>query len=198
MKLVNSVFLICIISAAAYGQATGPRTPAAIPDGYGSIKWGTPLSKAREAISGKLYYTDDKTVIVSKDDALEYYYGFFYTDPANTEKAVETADAGQEAVDEGTLYYVALKFPYLRLNQVREKIESKYGKSSLENIKKNRGAAAWMSDSTIIIMWADEYEGEPFCRRITYLSRETAKKVNTNQERVFNKTEIDILKKLNP
>jgi len=199
------VFIFTALLAPA--QESGGTTAKNLPDGYGNISWGTMLSDARDKINGKLAYTDERKIILSKDGELQYIYGFFYIDPAAIPDGVEkkeesSAPAGtaspEEKKDEGKLFYVALKFPYIAMDDVKKKLTEKYGESSSENMKDNQGAMAWDSDNTIIIMWVDRYEKKPFCRRITYISKEIAKELNEYQFKVFNKTELEILKKLNP
>jgi hypothetical protein len=176
-----------------------------IASGYENVTWGVKLSDARDKIKGKLVFTDEKSVIISKDGELEYYYGFFYVDPA-----LESAEAGKEAVktkteekkkeaekvDEGTLFYVALKFPYLSMDDVKKRIEDKYGPSTNENLHKMQGAIAWNGENTIVIMWVDRYENKPYCRRITYVDKRITKELSDYQFRVFNRVEISILRKL--
>lgn len=179
------------------------KITANLPEGYSSIKWGTLLSKAREGISGKLVFTDEKTIIISKDGELEYHYGFFYVDPAvvgtdEKNKDKEAAPTGVEQKDdEGKLFYVALKFPYLAMQDVRKKIEEKYGPSTNENLHNNQGAVGWNGDKTIVIMWVDRYENKPYCRRIIYVSKDIAKELDDYVYKMFNKVEIDLIKKLN-
>jgi hypothetical protein len=164
------------------------------------MTWGTVLSEAKDKIVGKLAYTDDQKVIISRDGELEYYYGFFYMDPAKYEKEAqpESAAAEAQANDEGKLFYVSLKFPYLAMDTVKQKLIDKYGESTFENLLRGRGAIAWDSEKTIVIMWVDLYEGASFCRRINYISKETTKELNAYVQAMFNKIEIDVIKKLNP
>lgn len=169
-------------------------------DGYEGLTWGIRLTAARDKIKGKLYFTDEKTLVLSRDGELDYHYGFFYQDPA-MEKA-DTAEAakkeGTEKSDEGKLFYVALKFPYLSMDEVRKKIEEKYGPATTENMNKNQGAIAWNGEKTIVIMWVDRYENKPFCRRITYVSKEITRELNDYQIKVFNRVELELIRKLNP
>lgn len=183
-----------------------------IPNGYEAASWGVTLSDARDKIKGKLVYTDDKSIIISKDGDLEYYYGFFYVDPAletvetsrKGEKEGEKKEAekkeppkeGAEKVDEGKLFYVALKFPYLSMEEVKKKIEEKYGPSTNENLEKMQGALAWNGVNTIVIMWVDRYENKPFCRRITYVDKKITRELSDYQFKVFNRVELAILKQL--
>jgi hypothetical protein len=182
-----------------------------IPNGYENIAWGVKLSDARDKIKGKLVFTDDKSIIISKDGDLEYYYGFFYLDPAleNAEALKKDADKKEtgmkegekktesaEKVDEGKLFYVALKFPYLSMDEVKKKIESKYGPSTNENLHKMQGALAWNGENTIVIMWVDRYENKPFCRRITYVDKKVTRELSDYQFKIFNRVEIAILKQL--
>lgn len=177
-----------------------------IPDGYGNLTWGMYLSEAKDKISGVLTYTDEKKIIISKDKEMEYYYGFFYKEPADTaaSSVKEETPAGdkQPAVtpekDEGRLFYVSMNFPYLDKDLVYEKIQKKYGNHTGENIKDNQGAIAWDSPNTVIIMWVDRYEKKPFCRKIIYLSKPIAKELNDYTNSIFNKSEIDMINRMNP
>ncbi len=195
MKTSGLLVMVFVIAIPLSGQNNGDETAgkANLPSGYQSITWGTPLSKARDSIKGKLVYTDEKRIIVSSDGELEYHYGFFYRDPEYREEENEA-----EGIDEGKLFYVALKFPYLSMEEVKKKIEEKYGPSTNENITDNQGAVAWNGDKTIIIMWVDEYEDMSYCRRITYLSKDIAREVNDYKNTMFNDTEIEIIQKMTP
>ena len=179
----------------------------ALPLGYGSLTWGMYLSDGKDKIAGRLTYTDEKTIIVSSDGELEYYYGFFYPDPELTaDKITGTTaadtDTGTPAKDtpkdEGRLFYVSLKFPYLDKDQVYEKIKARYGDHTSENIKNDQGAIAWDSEKTIVMMWIDRYEKKPFCRRIIYISKDIAKELNQYNTKIFHKAEMELIKKLNP
>ena len=185
-----------------------------LPAGYGDLTWGMYLSDTREKIAGVLVYTDEKKIIVSKDGDLEYRYGFFYVDPALVEEEIvltgttektegtETETTGDtttaEKKDEGKLFFVSLNFPYLDKDTVYNKIKKKYGKHSGENIKDNQGAIAWNSEDTIVIMWVDNYKKRPFCRRVVYISKQISKDLNDYTYKIFNKKEMDLIKKLNP
>lgn len=181
-----------------------------LPEGYANLTWGTYLSEAKDKISGRLTYTDDKTVIISKDNELEYYYGFFYKEPEPAEKVTEEPagttdttgtkkpDETTPPKDEGKLFYVALNFPYLDKDAVYEKIKKKYGVHTGETIKDNQGAIAWDSEKTVVLMWVDRYGKKPYCRRIIYISKDISKELNDYTNTIFNKTEIELMKKLNP
>jgi hypothetical protein len=221
------VVLILFLFTIANGQDKGDKKEIKdnklitnITNGYENVTWGVKLSDARDKIKGKLVFTDEKSIIISKDGELEYYYGFFYVDPAiesvetgkeadkkeavkkEAEKkeadAKETAKKTSEAekVDEGKLFYVALKFPYLSMDEVKKRIEDKYGPSTNENLHKMQGAIAWNGENTIIIMWVDRYENKPYCRRITYVDKRITKELSDYQLKVFNRVEIAILRKL--
>ncbi len=219
------IIIILFLMTASYGQdkketkeavkdaAREKKVLSNIPSGHEAVTWGMKLSEARGKIKGKLAYTDDKSIIISKDGDLEYYYGFFYVDPAL--EAVETArkdekkegekkeaekkeppKEGAEKVDEGTLFYVALKFPYLSMEEVKKKIEEKYGPSTNENLEKMQGALAWNGENTIVIMWVDRYENKPYCRRITYVDKKITRELGDYQFKVFNRAELAILNQL--
>jgi len=194
---MKKIVIFCILLAAPIFAQNNNQQKSAIPEGYGNLTWGTMLSDAKNKIEGKIAYTDDQRIIISKDGELEYYYGFFYMDPAKYEKEARTNDNARSN-DEGKLFYVALKFPYLSLDTVRKKMTDKYGEPAFEELVKGRGPAAWNSEKTIMIMWIDLYDGKPYCRRITYVSKEATKELNEYVKAMFNKTEIDVIKKLNP
>jgi hypothetical protein len=191
-------------------QNTGAESTP-LPSGYGDAVWGSYLTDVKDKISGRLAYTDDKTIIISRDGDLEYHYGFFYKDPlitgeearpaSDTENTAGNADeaaAGEEVKDEGKLFYVSLKFPYLDKDLVYNKIKEKYGLHSSEDIKNNQGAMAWNSDKTVILMWIDRYEDKPYCRRIVYVSKEISAQLNEYHYTIFNKREIELIKQLTP
>jgi len=178
-----------------------------VPDGYGNLTWGMYLSETKDKLTGALTYTDDKKVIVAKDKELEYYYGFFYKQPSEEKEVIkkdepvpgtdkQAESAGEK--DEGRLFYVSISFPYLDKDQVYDKIQKKYGKHTGENIKDNQGAIAWDSENTIVIMWVDRYQKKPYCRRIIYISKQLSRELNEYTNTIFNKTEIEIMKKMNP
>lgn len=210
------MLFILFLMSAVYAQnkpadKTDPKQPektgesAKIPDGYGNLTWGMYLSEARDKISGILTYTDEKKIIISKDKEMQYYYGFFYKEPsadAIPEKKDETAPAGDGTAkpekDEGKLFYVSMNFPYLDKDAVYDKIQKKYGKHTGENIKDNQGAIAWDAENTVIIMWIDRYEKKPYCRKIIYISKAISKELNEYTSTIFNKTELDLLKQINP
>jgi len=138
---------------------------------------------------------------------MQFYYGFFYKEPSTEAAAVKKgettppADKQPETTqekDEGKLFYVSMNFPYLDKDKVYEKIEKKYGKHTGENIKDNQGAYAWDSKNTVVIMWVDRYEKKPFCRKIIYISKPISEELNEYTGTIFNKSEIDLLKKMNP
>ncbi|MCL1911630.1 MAG: hypothetical protein FWG13_05445 [Leptospirales bacterium] len=192
MKKIMALYILLVASLFAQSNSQ-QKTP--VPQGYGSLTWGTMLSEAKDKIEGKLVYTDDQKIIISKDGELEYYYGFFYMDPA---KYDAPANDNAQTADEGKLFYVALKFPYLSIETVRQKMIDKYGEPDLEELVRGRGPVAWDSEKTIMIMWVDLYEGKPYCRRVTYVSKETTKDLNAYVYAMFNKIEIDVIKKFNP
>ena len=157
------------------------KTAGKIPDGYGNLKWGISLNDAKKGLIGKIQFTDEKKIIVTKDDNLEYYYGFFYDEKKNPQEK---------------LFYVALKFPYLSLEEVKNTIKEKYGNETRENLIDHQGAIIWDSEKTIIIMWIDRYEKKPYSRRITYIAKEIAMELNEQQKNIFNKVENKIIEQL--
>lgn len=194
---------LCLaLSAALYAQNRQPgrtaenKTPQTaknIPDGYGGLKWGAAAPASKAGVLGKIVYTDEKKVIVSRDGEIEYRYGFFYVDPAVAAKPPEKDPKG-----EGRLYFVTVGFPYLALDDIRKKVEAKFGAPTGENIKNNQGAYLWDSATTTVILWVDEYEKKPYSRKITYVGKEIAKEINEYQVQVFTAGERKVLEGLTP
>lgn len=167
-----------------------------IPAGFGDLQWGTSIDQSKSMVAGKIVYTDEKNRIISKDGDVEYLYGFFYMDPQLI--AGEGADDTQARGEftDPSLFYVSVRFPYLTKSDVQKKIEEQYGEPTGEDLINNQGAVIWDSEKTRIIMWVDNYEDRPFCKKINYVSKDIALKINDYQQRVFNRREIEILKRL--
>lgn len=180
---------------------TIPLYPQANIDGFGSLKWGVTIEEAKGGVVGKITYTDEKKVLVSRDGDIEYIYGFFYKgqDSAEPEAAAaEAAQADAEKIKESRLFYVSVKFPYLAKDEVKKKIEEKYGPATGEDMRNNKGAIIWDSENSVIIMWVDNYENKPYCMKINYYSKAISREVNDYQAIIFNSNEIEILKRLSP
>ncbi len=201
------VVLICvgIIFAGTFvsAQKAEEKKPVAkarnLPDGYGGLKWGTSLSSAKNSVAGKITYTDEKKRITTKDGDIEYIYGFFYRDvPAASSAEKGKTEKATAAAAEGKLFYVVMQFPYLSMEEVKKKLQDQYGASTGESLKENQGALIWESDKTSIILWVDQYEKKPFCRKITYVGKDIAKELNEYQKEIFSSAELEVLKKLAP
>jgi len=186
--------IICFIfSATLSGQQKTPEQKAAQPsqskniaDGYGNVKWGSLFTDVKPNVIGRIVFTDEKRIIVSKSGEIEYRYGFFYPEYNTTEN------------QQPKLFYVVIQFPYITLDDIKKKMEEKYGPPTGESIKNNQGAYIWDSESTAVIVWIDSYEKKPFCRKITYLSKTMAKDINAYHTLVFSKKEQEIIKQLQP
>jgi hypothetical protein len=185
-------FLITILMISPLFSQQTPK----LPEGYGNARWGTSMDTVKSAIIGRLAYSDDEKVIISKDDNLEYTYGFFYTDPQKA--AVENPNNNNQNTPNSILYYVSVKFPYLPIDQVKSKLEAQYGTVTIDNVNKNKGAIGWLGDKTLTLICVDEYEKKQYVSRITYVSRDIIKQINDYENSVFNKTEIEVIRKLNP
>jgi hypothetical protein len=201
-RLFITMTLFTLIAANGPGSMDqkGNKVLKNMPNGYDTLSWGTMLTDAKAKIRGKLYFTDEKTLIISREGNLEYHYGFFYIDPAlvKAEGAEGEKKQAPMKADEGKLFYVVLRFPYLSMEEVRKKIEDKYGLYTNEDMNNFQGALAWNGEKTIIIMWVDRYEDKPYCGRITYVSKEISKELNEYNLRVFNRVEREIIRKLTP
>jgi hypothetical protein len=211
MRKLFIIIAIVFFSSSIYSQGNF--------DGFGNIKWGTLINDVKTNVIGKIAYTDDKKIVISKEGDIEYLYGFFYKGietgelepakiapapaPAKNEspetKPQEPAAKTQESdikEKDSRLFYVSVKFPYLTKDEVKKKIEEKYGPSTGEDVKDNKGAIVWNSGTTTIVMWVDSYEKRPYCMKINYLSKDISKEVRNYLNIIFNSREIEVLKKL--
>jgi hypothetical protein len=209
MKKLFIIIAIIFVCSSLYSQGNI--------DGFGNIKWGSSINDIKTNVIGKIAYTDEKKVVISRDGDIEYLYGFFYKSvetalpetPKNPASNVENPDSkNKETVavvksgepntktEDSKLFYVSIRFPYLTKDEVKKKIEEKYGPSTGEDIKDNKGAIVWSSGTTTIIMWVDNYLKKPYCMKINYLSKEIVKEVNNYQKLIFNIKEIEVLKRL--
>ena len=139
MRKIFIIIAVVFISSSIYSQGNF--------DGFGNVKWGSSLNDVKSSIIGKIVFTDEEKILVSRDGDIEYLYGFFFRgietgtlEPAeavpmqqndNTaekpaEPAAKTAESDIKAKD-SKLFYVAVKFPYLSKDDVKKKLEEKYG-----------------------------------------------------------------------
>ena len=169
-------------------KTTQTKQAKNIAQGYGNVKWGSYLNDVKNNVAGRIIYMDEKRIIISRDGDLEYRYGFFY--PEYNQTSTEP--------QQPKLFYVIIQFPYIALDDVKKKMEEKYGPATGESIKNNQGAYIWDSESTAVVLWVDSYEKKPFCRKITYVSKIMAKDINAYHTTVFSKKEQEIIKKLQP
>ncbi len=213
-RFIEGFLAICILAACSslFAQTAPARrtppptvkeTPAAKEparataksiDGFNKTKWGDSLNSVKNNVLGKITYTDERKIITSRDGDIEYIYGFFVRETA---PAADTGDTAAAEV-EPRLYYVAVRFPYLAMDEVNRRIQDQYGPFTGETLKDNQGARIWDSGKSTVVMWVDRYERKPYSRKITYVGKEIAKEVNKYQEEVFSRSEIEILKRLQP
>lgn len=226
VKKISAFALIIIVSTAimaqqpaagnaqtrpAAGASAASQTgqpPAAgsgsVGEGFGSVTWGSAYQTVRENISGALKYTDENKLIISQDGELTYSYGFFYKDPevtGNPEPAPSVQPgAGDNAqpseAAEGKLFFVKVEFPYLAYEDVRAKYIERFGDPQGSTVEKNRGVLLWENEKTMVVVWVDEYEKKPYCRKITYMSKEIVKELADYKKLIFTKREIDALSQL--
>ena len=188
-KLIPILLLLIVTSIAAQDNKKDDKKKedkntkkANLPAGYESITWGTLLSKVKSSIKGKIQFTDEKTVIISKKSEITYKYGFFFIDP---ERIKVEKDKKKDLPNEGKLFFVALKFPSLPYEEVKKQIEKKFGPSTNENIINNQGSVAWNSDKTVLVLWVDRFENKKYCRRITYVSKDIAKEIDKYYKNLY-------------
>jgi len=128
------------------------------------------------------------------------------TQPAKADKTAEKqpADETAAAVDEeepegeSKFFYVISEFPYIPLDDIRKKMSTQYGDATGDTVSREQGALLWDTGNGVAIVWVDSYEKKPYCRKITYISKAIAKELNSYQKTVFNKREIEVIKKLVP
>ncbi len=210
LKLVIMIFLVSGLCSAAFSQtapldteenkgdlqknaATSEKdsTKTQIPPGYGDVKWGSDFETVKNGAKGKLSYVDENRIIISKEGEITYYYGFFFKDP---EKVGEKEGEQRKA----EYYYSSVEFPYSHLEMIKKKMIDKYGEPDRENVKNNRGAFLWESDTTIVIVWVDAYEGKPYVKKISYISKNVSDKIKQYFYEIFNQDKINVDKVLVP
>lgn len=181
-SFITLTILLTVINSSIFSQVSNKKDNVRMNmkdvSGYGDVKWGARFSDAKERVIGKIVYHDDKKVIITRDEEIEYRYGFFFMDTSisspEEEKSEKETTKPVESSLEAILFYVSIQFPYLTMVDVRKKIEEKYGQPTGETVKDSQGAIIWDFDKTAIIMWLDRYENNPFCRKINYVSKELA------------------------
>ena len=195
-KAVVFVFVLAAASA-AYSQGKAPVA------GFGGSTWGQPITEVRKAVKGKIYFDDEKKLILTRDGEITYRYGFFYkmdadkTASAQTPAAKPVQPQAPQTAD-SKFFYAISEFPYIAIEKIREKLVAQYGEPTGDNIKKSQGALIWDSGSGVVIAWVDAYERKPYCRKISYISKDIAKELNQYQDDVFSKKERDVIKNLIP
>jgi hypothetical protein len=191
----KAVLFLCVALAAAATAQT--KAPVA---GFGGVNWGVSMTEAKKGLKGKIVFEDGKKLIVTRDGEITYRYGFFSKETVKPEEgaASSSKQAQSQPAAEPKFFYAVSEFPYLLLPKLKEKMVAQYGEPTGDNVKKNQGAVMWDSGSGVVIVWVDAYEKKPFCRKISYISKDIAKELNTYQEELFSKKEMEVLKSLVP
>ena len=167
------------------------KTTNSLPAGYAETAWNEEYKTVKDKIKGKIVYSDEDRIIISRENGLTYKYGFFYIDP---EKVKDMPNAGGPA----RLFYCVIEFPYIALDEVKNKVKEKYGEPVGENVKKNKGAVYWDSEKTSVVIWVDEYEKKPYSRKIIYFSKDIIKELKDYKFKLFNQKELDVIKNFLP
>lgn len=210
------IFALCLAaSTAAYSQNAAPapaqpaqaasqtKTPVA---GFGGATWGQPITEVRKAVKGKIVFDDEKKLILSRDGEITYRYGFFYKQDADkpeqpasaAQPAGANASQPQQNPEESRFFYAISEFPYISVDRIREKLAAQYGEPTGDTIKNAQGALVWDSGSGVAVAWVDAYEKKPYCRKISYISKDIAKELNKYIDDVFSKKERSVIKNLIP
>ena len=165
------------------------------------------MSEVRKIVKGKIFFDDEKKLILSRDGEITYRYGFFAkmdADKASQTSQQPAANAAQPAApstaaaDEPKFFFAISEIPYIALDRIREKLSAQYGEPTGDTVKKSQGALVWDSGSGAVIAWVDAYEKKPYCRKISYISKDIAKELNKYQSDVFSKKEREVIKNLIP
>ncbi|MFW6366033.1 MAG: hypothetical protein ACOC2H_06110 [Spirochaetota bacterium] len=216
MRRVLFIILLAAAPLSAQDTQQNQNGDDAAVTAPGQVEWGAGFDTVKESVKGRLQYFEKNREIVSSEGEITYTYGFFYPDPEivgtpmddddtaeNQDQAADgtEADGAQgDAADasEAEFSYVIVHFPYLAMDDIKQKYVEKYGDPSSQLIEDNRGVIIWESEQTMITMWIDEYEGKPYCRKINYLSKEFTDKLESYRTRIFNQKEIDALNRIEP
>ena len=162
-----------------------------LPAGYAETAWNEEYKTVKDKIKGKIVYSDEDRIIISKENGLTYKYGFFYIDP---EKVKDMPNAGNPA----RLFYCVIEFPYIAMDEIKNKVKEKYGEPVGENVKRNKGAVYWDSEKTSVVIWVDEYEKKPYSRKIIYFSKDIINELKDYKFRLFNQKELEVIKNFLP
>ncbi len=202
MKKLYAVLLsLCIAGAAGALHAqdapkadkdkkeTAPSEKKGGVEGYSKAKWGSAMAAAKNDLTGKIVYTDDKRVIQTRDGDITYSYGFFYKEKPGKDNKTE---------QETRLFYVNVQFPYLSMQDVAKKLEAQYGAPTGDSVKNNSGAMIWEFEKTTIIMWVEQYEKKPFTKKITYMSKELTREISDYALELFNAGEKKTIETMKP
>ena len=196
------ITILAVLTVSFLFSQETQREAAKLPEGYGDAKWGTSMDEVKSAIIGKITYTDDERIIITKDEHIEYRYGFFYKDPQKIAAEAPNNEPNNNPNNEETpdkiLYYVSVRFPYLPVDEVRAKLEAEYGAVTIDNVSKNKGAIGWLGEKTLALIYVNEYENKQYVAKVTYVSTDIIKQVNDYENSVFNKTEIETIRRLAP
>lgn len=197
-KKITLLTILLVIMSLANVFSQEDDKKSSIENGYAGIAWGSDFETVKKNAKGKLQYLDENRIIITKDGEITYSYGFLYIDPEKTGVEAQPVEGENNAEKQARFFYTVVEFPYAKLEKIKELFVKKYGQPSKENIKRNRGAYIWESDQTIVIVWIDEYEKEPFVKRITYISKTIAGDLENYYYQIFNQEQIKVLKTLQP
>lgn len=167
------------------------QKPGALPSGYADAVWGENFDTVKQKIKGKIVFSDEDRVIISKESGITYKYGFFYIDPENVK---DMQNSGSPA----RLFYCVVEFPYISADEIKKKVSEKYGEPVGENIKNNKGAMYWNSENTSIVIWVDQYEKKAYSRKVVYFDNKIIAELKDYKYRIFNKKELDAIKNFIP
>lgn len=167
-----------------------------IPSGYSGATWGSSFDEVKKNIKGKLIYLKQNNIIITKDGEITYYYGFLFEDPEKV--GVEKTEDGEEKENTAKFFFTSVEFPYAKMEAIKKKFIDKFGQPTKESIKRNKGAFVWESESTIVIVWVDSYENEPFVKRVTYISKTVSGDLKKYYYKIFNQDQINVMNTLTP
>jgi hypothetical protein len=207
------LILLAALPLAAQNNNANNRNAGTLGNGYGEITWGSTLADVKGKVRGEITFTDNKTIIVSREGEITYRYGFFFQDPAKAPAAPQPAAApgrqpaaqpagGQAAAPpapaDPKFFYSVVEFPYVSMDDITKKITETYGDPTARSIKDNQGALIWDSEKTTLVMWVDRYEGKPFCRKLNYYSKDIVTDLNEYYRQMFNRKELEVLQQMRP
>jgi len=216
---------LCLFSLPLVSQEESNVTTL---DGFNEASWGMTYESIREKFLSMATNTESKeqieivneekdTSLLVKRNGIFYLYRFYRTpeivkqvrpkDPSRAE-VDPTIENQTEYRENGILFSVGVTFNLVPSDQIKEKLEKKYGKARKESIGDDKvsGAGIWeLVDRRenpprggYAVQWREGYKKAPYTRRIDYFSANIRDMIAKDTKEFFSVQETKTLRDLVP